>query len=589
MTERIVGRARELAMIRRALDDTGAGTGGCHVLLGPPGIGKSKLLRAAGDYADRKTIAVAAREASRHDVAAPLVALAGTLRACSPPTTEFAWLARPDEQNTSNYAQILRLRDSLERYAATGPLLIVIDDAQWIDELSALAIRELVPALSSSPVRWLLAGREEQADGPGGRTLEWLAERSTPIRLHELDDDATRELCEDVIGARVDNTVMTLVAGCGGNPLRIEQLLSALLSTGQIIVADRIASVIGDDLPSSLVPTVREIMSVLSPEAQWLLRATSVLDRPFDIETAARLMGAEPAGLFDLIDEVLPSKMLADDSEGMHFQHDLVQQAVRSTLGATRARHLHGEAAQIAREQHRPTAEIARHLLLSGPAGIATAVTMLRETATEVATTAPGAAADLMLQALEALGENDPARATVIADAVGLLASAARVSEAQKLGEQALRAGLEPGVKATLQLGLAEASKHAGQNRRAAHYAEDGLSQPGVPEVTQARLQAIRAHATFYLDDYAEADAAGAEADLRGDLAASSGSELQAAAVGEQSQVRRQPLPGAGGGELVTLRFRKGPVTWLLAYGDRAGTDPAVAVDLGRRLADRAG
>ena len=87
------------------------------------------------------------------------------------------------------------------------------------------------------------------------------------------------------------------------------------------------------------------------------------------------------------------------------------------------------------------------------------------------------------------------------------------------------------------------------------------------------------------------ADAAGAEADLTGDLAASSGELLDLARLGEVSQARRQALPGGSGGsagELLTLRFRQGRTTWLLAYGDQPRADPQVAIALGRLLVDRA-
>lgn len=84
------------------------------------------------------------------------------------------------------------------------------------------------------------------------------------------------------------------------------------------------------------------------------------------------------------------------------------------------------------------------------------------------------------------------------------------------------------------------------------------------------------------------ADAAGAKADLEGDLAGSSGQVVRTATVGEASQTRRQPLPGGDAGELVTLRFRSGPTTWLLAYGAKPTADPQVAVELGQALVDRA-
>lgn len=84
------------------------------------------------------------------------------------------------------------------------------------------------------------------------------------------------------------------------------------------------------------------------------------------------------------------------------------------------------------------------------------------------------------------------------------------------------------------------------------------------------------------------ADAAGAQADLESDLTGSAGDLVEVPTVGDASQVRRQPLPGDEEGELVTVRFRKGATTWLLAYGNRPTADPQVAVDLARDLVDDA-
>lgn len=83
------------------------------------------------------------------------------------------------------------------------------------------------------------------------------------------------------------------------------------------------------------------------------------------------------------------------------------------------------------------------------------------------------------------------------------------------------------------------------------------------------------------------ADAKGATADLAGDLSASSGDLVETPTIGEASQVRRQPLPGEQEGELITVRFRSGATTWLLAYGARPTADPQTAVELARALIDR--
>ena len=82
---------------------------------------------------------------------------------------------------------------------------------------------------------------------------------------------------------------------------------------------------------------------------------------------------------------------------------------------------------------------------------------------------------------------------------------------------------------------------------------------------------------------------AGATADLSGDLAGSAGSPVPTPTVGEQSEVRRQPLPQASAspGQLGTVRFRNGTTTWLVAYGASPTADPQVAVDLARTLVAR--
>lgn len=516
MTDDIFGREAELAVIRRALEDTAAGAGGCHVLTGPAGIGKSRLLRRAGDIADELGIAVAAREAFKHDLAAPLVTLAGALRNCSPPTGEFGWLGRPD-RHVDSYLVLEQLRASLETFAARRPLLIVIDDAHWMDELSALAFRELVPALDSFPVRWIFAARDGHDESTGRDTLQWLGRRVTePLRLDVLDDPAVAALCADRVGTEVDNTVLALAAGCGGNPLRVEQLVTALRRTGQLVVNNNTATVIGDDLPSSFVNTVRDILESLTPDTRLLLRAGSVPLRPFGIEAAARLMRRDPAELFPLIDEATATGLLVEDIDGLSFKHDLVRQAVYNGLRRAVREQLHRDAAAIARDDHRPAREVAEHLLQGGRSGSAEAVKSLRDAAAEVAAVAPATAADLILHALGAIGEHDPQRPALAVEAVGLLATAARVAEARELGAEALRSGLDPENEAALLLGLAEACKHAGHNQASVEYADRGLGLRGISDGLRAGLHAIRAHALVYVDELEAADASGADADRLG-------------------------------------------------------------------------
>jgi hypothetical protein len=79
----------------------------------------------------------------------------------------------------------------------------------------------------------------------------------------------------------------------------------------------------------------------------------------------------------------------------------------------------------------------------------------------------------------------------------------------------------------------------------------------------------------------------GATADLTADLAAAGGTKVAVEKVGDQSAASTQPLPERGG-QLLTLRFRSGPTTWLVAYVARPTADPAVAVRIAKALVARA-
>jgi len=513
LTTSTFGRDRELAVLRRAVSGAAEGFGGCTVVTGSAGIGKSHLMQVATQCAGKRGVAIAARAAFELDRAAPLITLASALQQLRPAQPAIGWLRDDDAQ----YRTLERLGAALEDYAAVRPLVIAIDDAQWMDELSALAVAELVPALASSPVRWLFAHRPAPAGTPGQQLMERLVrDGHEHVTLGTLDDEAVRGLCAQVVDADVDNTVLALAGGCDGNPLQVEQLVRTLHMTGQLVVADGVATVVGEELPSSFITIVDQMLHGLSSDAQELLQAASVFGRPFSVEGAAQLLEVRPATLLKQIREATAARVLVPDGDELRFVHDLVRLAVYGTLNGAVATMLHRLAADVTRAEGRSPVEVAEHLLKTGRSGSREAVSILHESALEVAPAAPSTAADLIVHALDVLGEHDAGRTPLVADAVGLLASAGRLEKAHDLGEAALRGGLDARTEAMLLLGLAEAFKHAGQNRTAVEYADRALANPDVPETVRAKLYAIRAHARFYSDDLPGADTDGEAATATG-------------------------------------------------------------------------
>lgn len=517
----LVGRDGVLSQLRSALLATVRGTGGCLIVTGPAGIGKSRLLEATTAEAAWLDMAVAAGRATELDRVAPLTTLVTALQRSRPAGLDLTALDRPDG---SRFWLIDQLGEAIEDYVRNRALLIALDDVQWADELSALALRVLVPGLSSSPVLWLLARRPVPARSPTQDAVDSLIGEGVPqLRLGPLADDAVASLCAHLLGATPDATVLSLAGRSGGSPFLVEHLLTALRDAGQVLVSDGTATWLGDELPTSLLAEMDQRLRGLSPDARRLLEVGAVLNRPFTLHAAARLVGRSAAELLGAADEAVGSGTLVESGIELAFRHDLLREAVYNNLSGPVRSVMHTEAAEVVRAEGRSPVEVAEHLIRSGRRDGGTALAVLREASAQVATSAPSTAADLVLRGLDMVGEHDPARPALVADAVRMLAAAGRIAEATELGERAHRAGMPAATEAALLLGLSEALKHAGHNAAVVDYTARALARPEVPEPIRAQLLAIRAHALLYVDDIDGAERAGVEAATLG------------AAVGEHS------------------------------------------------------
>jgi DNA-binding CsgD family transcriptional regulator/tetratricopeptide (TPR) repeat protein len=508
----LIGRDAELAELQALLAGAARGVGGCAVLEGPAGIGKSRLLATAIHGAGLAGMAVASARATELDRVAPLNTFLSGLVNSDPPVLSSADLAELAAHSGANRFLIVdRLGERLEEYSQARPLLVALDDLQWADEFTVLVLRILVPRLASSAVLWLLARRLSPEHTPAGDLFTGLLDDGArPLRLGPLPDPAVRELCQTLLGAVPDATVLGLVEHGGGNPFLLEELLIRLRDNGRIQVVDGTATAEPGDLPADFVTAVNRRLGDLSVDARRLLDAGAVLDRPFTVHEVAGLIGKSPAELVTTAECAVDLGILVGCEAELSFRHELIREAVYHRLPAPVRQALHREAASVLRTEGRPAVEIATHLARSARKGDRQAVAVLREAAQEVAATAPSAAADLLLRSLNLVDSGEPIRAELAADAVRLLASAGRVAEAIELGEAA-PVGVS-GAGSTVLLGLAEALKHAGKHDEVVEYTGRWLDRGDITEADRADLLATRAHALIQLGDMAAAGEAGSAA-----------------------------------------------------------------------------
>jgi DNA-binding CsgD family transcriptional regulator len=494
-------------MIKSAANE---GTSACTVVSGPPGIGKTRLVAEALESVQEYRLNVVSGRASKADRISPLGVLRSTLGRCPELRTGLERLG-PYQGDASRYIE--QLGELLAEYAVSRRLLIVIDDIQWADEISLMALRILVAELSSSPVTWLLVRRTLPVAASGDDLVVRLGQDVREIILGPLDARAARRLCTILLGAKPDANLLALLTRGGGHPLLMQQLVSGLRSADRLVVKAGVVSMDGADLPRDFLDGVMFGLHELRQCTLSLLEAGSIFGRAFTVHAAAQLIQAPPQGeLLAATREAVAAGVLETEDSHLVFRHDLVRDAVYQNIPGPSRAALHRAAVAVVLDEGRPTAEAAEHLMRSGPRGDHEAVALLRKAADDIWRLDPGLAADHLVHALEITPRQDPGWPDQCAQAVTLLALAGRLEEAQKYGEAALGGGLDPVTRGKLLFGLAQCLKHAGQNRGVLEYAHRALEIEELADETKALLYALVAHARNYVDDGRAADEAGAEA-----------------------------------------------------------------------------
>ncbi|WP_225825555.1 helix-turn-helix transcriptional regulator [Streptomyces naphthomycinicus] len=288
------GRADELELVRGALT---AGRPGI-VVTGPAGHGKTRLITEALRGTDH-------------------VRVTGTPEARDLPLAAFAHLL-PD---TVSLHRALRM--------LSGVRVLVVDDAQWLDETSAALVHQLAVHGRTR----LVVAAADGAPAPGAVSRLWTGELLPRLALDPLPREDTARL---LAGAGLEPlTVRRLHQACRGDLRLLRDLVTALAGSG------RLSPVPGTGErawrgPLPVTPAVRE-------------RLSAALERsgPGERDTLERLAFAEPLPLPldaldpDVLDGLETDGLIHVDDEGtVTLAHPLHGAALRATTGRLRARRL---------------------------------------------------------------------------------------------------------------------------------------------------------------------------------------------------------------------------------------------------------
>jgi class 3 adenylate cyclase len=330
----LLGREPELMLIDEALAAARLGKSSRLVIRGEPGIGKTALLEhAAAGAASMRVLAARGVEfeadvpfAGLHELLHPALQLLDRL-----PLIQAAALrsslglgARIEADRLIIGAAVLGL---ISVYAEEGPLLITVDDAQWLDRASSEAIAFAARRLSEDPVAILLAVRDEE-DSP------LLAAGLPEIRPGGLDQPSATTLLERSAAGQVSaEMVRWMLSATGGNPL-------ALLELGP--EAPRMSASPHDNLPvaTSVERAFLRRADGLSKGARTVLLvvAASGTSELGIVRRATSALGLDPAD----VEEVEGARgLVAQLGDRIEFAHPLARAAIYHAASPTDRRAAH--------------------------------------------------------------------------------------------------------------------------------------------------------------------------------------------------------------------------------------------------------
>ncbi|HZC86508.1 MAG TPA: AAA family ATPase, partial [Steroidobacteraceae bacterium] len=403
-TTPLVGRGEEIDLLLRRWERAKGGEGSIVLLVGEPGIGKSRIAetvlerlsgephtrlrlfcsphhqdtalypsvaqleRAAGFRRDdtdeqrlNKLEAVLALAANDLGEAVPL--LAGLLSipiGVRYPALDLTTQKRKEKTLRALVAQV-------EGLAARQPVLLVVEDAHWVDPTSLEFFELIVERASSLPLLAIVTFRPEFVPPWVGRPQVAL------ISLSRLPRRLRAEMIAHVTGGKVlpQEIADQIIDRTDGVPLFIEELTKAVVESGVLVEAgDRYVAtgpVTPLAIPTSLQESLLARLDRLAPTSD-VAQIAAALGRQFSHELISAVAAMPRQQLDDALAQLVNAELIfrrgtPPDAE-YTFKHALVQEAAYGTLLRSRRQQLHARIASTLEEQF-PEIVVAQPALLA--------------------------------------------------------------------------------------------------------------------------------------------------------------------------------------------------------------------------------
>ena len=401
-----VGRQREMAELTAALDDALTGNGRLVMLVGEPGIGKTRTAQELTREAEvrgaqvcwgwcyeeagappywpwvqpiRSYVQLEDSERLRSEMgsgAADIAEIVPTLRAKLPDLE-----TPPDlEPEQARFRLFDSIATFLKNAARSQPLVLVLDDLHWADKPSLLLLQFLARQLQGC--RLLVVGCYRDVELSRQHPLsEALAQLSREpvfqrVPMRGLSQDETGQFMEASVGIEpTTGLAEALYSHTEGNPFFITEVIRLLSESGEL-TAGRIGAAEGLRIPQGVREVIGQRLRRLSEQCNRVLTTASVVGPEFDFRLLNMLSGGMSEDqLLQAVDEAVSVHLIEDvpgQMDRYQFSHALIQQTLAEEVTTSRRVRLHariGEALELlyAVEVEAHAAELAHHFAEAGP------------------------------------------------------------------------------------------------------------------------------------------------------------------------------------------------------------------------------